>query len=198
MAFILAMRHSVPDDSHSASTESSESLNVGTHLTSLSVTATGRPESSIAVNGMSPMAVHVWGRPSMPAPRSSHARMFTRSEMWGWMCHVHPLSTMKPTLRCPSRRLRLRRAVLRRALVASMARAGVAMRADVLAVTAALPVGAVLACLGSAEGATVSPLRRRTQLAKHVAATEEAQCRARNTVRYRARRRRTRGAAGSR
>eukprot|EP00965_Chrysotila_dentata_P165116 5452431-Pleurochrysis_carterae.AAC.1 len=66
----------------------------------------------------------------MPATRSSHARTFTRSEMWGWMCHVHALSTMKPTLRCPSRRLRLRRAALRRALVASIARAGVAKGAD--------------------------------------------------------------------
>eukprot|EP00965_Chrysotila_dentata_P179954 5941480-Pleurochrysis_carterae.AAC.1 len=73
MAFISAKRYSVPDDSHNASTESSKSLKVGTHLTSLSVTATGRPESSNAVSGMSPMAVHVWGRPSMPATRSSHA-----------------------------------------------------------------------------------------------------------------------------
>eukprot|EP00965_Chrysotila_dentata_P111996 3703703-Pleurochrysis_carterae.AAC.1 len=61
---------------------------------------------------------------------------------------------MKPTLRCPSRRLRLRRAALRRALVASMARAGVAMRADVVAATAALPAGAMLACNGSTKGAT--------------------------------------------
>eukprot|EP00965_Chrysotila_dentata_P047261 1568159-Pleurochrysis_carterae.AAC.1 len=100
MAFILAKRHSVPEDSHRAATERSESLKVGSHLTSLSVTATERPVLSNAVSGMSPMAVHVWGRPSMPATRSSHAQMFTRS---GWMCHVHPLSTMKPTLRCPSR-----------------------------------------------------------------------------------------------
>eukprot|EP00965_Chrysotila_dentata_P034757 1156808-Pleurochrysis_carterae.AAC.1 len=99
MAFILAKRHSAPDDSHKAATERSESLKDGTHLTSLSVTATERPMSSNAVSGMSPMAVHVWGRPFMPATRSSHARTFTRSEMQRWMCHVHPLSTMKPTLR---------------------------------------------------------------------------------------------------
>eukprot|EP00965_Chrysotila_dentata_P000501 16351-Pleurochrysis_carterae.AAC.1 len=79
MAFMLAKRHSVPDDSHRAATERSKSLNVGTHLTSLSVTATECPVSSNAVSGMSPMAVHVWGRPSMPATRSSHAGTFTRS-----------------------------------------------------------------------------------------------------------------------
>eukprot|EP00965_Chrysotila_dentata_P147795 4878262-Pleurochrysis_carterae.AAC.2 len=37
MAFILAKRHSVPEDSHRAATERRESLKVGTHLTSLSV-----------------------------------------------------------------------------------------------------------------------------------------------------------------
>eukprot|EP00965_Chrysotila_dentata_P180842 5969470-Pleurochrysis_carterae.AAC.1 len=67
MAFILAKRHSVPEDSHNEATERRESLNVGTHLTSLSVTATGRLALSNAVSGMSPMAVQVWGRPSMPA-----------------------------------------------------------------------------------------------------------------------------------
>eukprot|EP00965_Chrysotila_dentata_P257785 6213004-Pleurochrysis_carterae.AAC.1 len=89
---------------------------------------------------------------------------------------------MNLTLRCPSRRLRLRRAALRRALVASMARTEVAMRADVVAVTAALPVGAALACIGSAEGAMVSSLRRRTQLEKHAAAVEGAAYTARNTA----------------
>eukprot|EP00965_Chrysotila_dentata_P078360 2582434-Pleurochrysis_carterae.AAC.1 len=83
MAFILAKRHSVPEDSHRAATDRRESLKVGTHLTSLSVTATVCPASFNAVSGMSPMAVHVWGRPSMPATRSSQARTFTRSEMWG-------------------------------------------------------------------------------------------------------------------
>eukprot|EP00965_Chrysotila_dentata_P096834 3200450-Pleurochrysis_carterae.AAC.1 len=89
---------------------------------------------------------------------------------------------MKPTLRCPSRRLRLRRAALRRALVASMARAEVAMRADVVAVTAALAVGAALACIGSAGGTTVSSLLRRTQLERHAAAVEGAAYTARNTA----------------
>eukprot|EP00965_Chrysotila_dentata_P008835 287982-Pleurochrysis_carterae.AAC.1 len=73
MAFILAKRHSVPDDSHRAATKRSESLKVGTHLTSLSVTVTEHPVLFNAVSGMSPMAVLVWGRPSMPAMRSSHA-----------------------------------------------------------------------------------------------------------------------------
>eukprot|EP00965_Chrysotila_dentata_P010486 341648-Pleurochrysis_carterae.AAC.1 len=95
MAFELAKRRSVPNDSHNASTESSESQKVGTHWSSLSVTGTKRPESSVAVSGMSPMAVHVLRSPSIPATRSSHAQMFTRSAVWGWMCHVHPLSTIR-------------------------------------------------------------------------------------------------------
>eukprot|EP00965_Chrysotila_dentata_P117259 3875219-Pleurochrysis_carterae.AAC.3 len=46
------------------------------------------------------------------------------------MCHVQPLSTTNPILRCPLRRRRLCRAALRRALVANMARAGVAIGAE--------------------------------------------------------------------
>eukprot|EP00965_Chrysotila_dentata_P127935 4230542-Pleurochrysis_carterae.AAC.4 len=49
--------------------------------------------------------------------------------------------------------------------------------------TAAHPVGAVRACRGSAgEGATASPLRRRTQLEKNSATTEGAQWTAWNTA----------------
>eukprot|EP00965_Chrysotila_dentata_P074825 2472638-Pleurochrysis_carterae.AAC.1 len=99
IALTSAKRHSVPEDSQSASTESSESLKLGTHLTSLSVIATSRPESSTAESGRSLMAVQRCGRPSMPATRSLHAvRTFTRSERWGWICHVHPLSTTNAAL----------------------------------------------------------------------------------------------------
>eukprot|EP00965_Chrysotila_dentata_P000502 16351-Pleurochrysis_carterae.AAC.2 len=73
---------------------------------------------------------------------------------------------MKPTLRCPSRRLRLQRAALRRALVASITRAGVAIRSDVAAAIAASPAGATLARNGSTEGATVSSRRRVPQSAR--------------------------------
>eukprot|EP00965_Chrysotila_dentata_P181523 5991912-Pleurochrysis_carterae.AAC.1 len=49
------------------------------------------------------------------------------------MCQVHPLSTStKPTLRCPFCKCLLRRAELRRALVASMARAEEASGAEKL------------------------------------------------------------------
>eukprot|EP00965_Chrysotila_dentata_P017318 574987-Pleurochrysis_carterae.AAC.1 len=105
MAFILAKRHSVPDDCHNASTESSESLIVGTqpsyisechsHGASRVVQCSERhvpdggahlgaivcARDAVVASGMSPMAEHIWGRPSVPATRSSHARMFTRSEM---------------------------------------------------------------------------------------------------------------------
>eukprot|EP00965_Chrysotila_dentata_P126024 4165007-Pleurochrysis_carterae.AAC.2 len=39
------------------------------------------------------------------------------------MCHVHPLSTTKPTLRCPQGSRLLRRRAFRRALEANMTRA---------------------------------------------------------------------------
>eukprot|EP00965_Chrysotila_dentata_P113124 3737601-Pleurochrysis_carterae.AAC.1 len=80
MALTLAKRHSVPDDSHRAETESNESLKLGAQRTSLRVIATFWPASFKAVNGISPMAVQRWGRPSIPATRSSQSRMFTRSE----------------------------------------------------------------------------------------------------------------------
>eukprot|EP00965_Chrysotila_dentata_P075578 2496326-Pleurochrysis_carterae.AAC.1 len=48
-----------------------------------------------------------------------------RSERYGCMCHLLPLSTTKPTLRCPLRRWRLCLAAFRRALDASLTRAGV-------------------------------------------------------------------------
>eukprot|EP00965_Chrysotila_dentata_P226363 6195363-Pleurochrysis_carterae.AAC.6 len=80
MALTSANRHSVHEDSQSALTESKESLKLGTHRTSLRVIGTSQPASFIAVTGMSPIAVHRWGRPSMPATRSSHARTLTKSE----------------------------------------------------------------------------------------------------------------------
>eukprot|EP00965_Chrysotila_dentata_P212105 6186844-Pleurochrysis_carterae.AAC.2 len=67
MARILAKRHSVDDDCHSASMDSRESLTLGTHLTFLRVSDTSRPRSSRAVIGMSPIAVQRCRRPSMPA-----------------------------------------------------------------------------------------------------------------------------------
>eukprot|EP00965_Chrysotila_dentata_P174309 5754258-Pleurochrysis_carterae.AAC.1 len=81
MALTLAKRHSVPEDSHRAETESSESLELEAQRTSLRVIATFWPESFRAVGGRSPMATQRWGRPSIPATKSSQSRMFTRSEM---------------------------------------------------------------------------------------------------------------------
>eukprot|EP00965_Chrysotila_dentata_P073170 2418031-Pleurochrysis_carterae.AAC.1 len=81
---------------------------------------------------------------------------------------------MKPTLRCPSRRLRLRRAALRRALVASIARAGVAKGADVVALTKASPTGVALVRDGSTGGATASFRRRAKQSARHATSVEGA------------------------
>eukprot|EP00965_Chrysotila_dentata_P025932 860369-Pleurochrysis_carterae.AAC.1 len=83
MALTSAKRNSVPEDSHRAETESSESLKLGAHRTSLSVTATSWPESFRAVRGRSPMATQRWGRPSIPATRSLQSRMFTRSDICG-------------------------------------------------------------------------------------------------------------------
>eukprot|EP00965_Chrysotila_dentata_P183287 6052577-Pleurochrysis_carterae.AAC.1 len=56
IALTSAKRHSVPDDSHRALTESNESKKLGTHLTFLSVTFTSCPKSFTAVTGKSPMA----------------------------------------------------------------------------------------------------------------------------------------------
>eukprot|EP00965_Chrysotila_dentata_P154757 5113398-Pleurochrysis_carterae.AAC.1 len=81
MTLTLAKQHSVPEDSHRAETESSESLKLGAHRTFLSVIATSWPESFRAVRGRSPMATQRWGRPSIPTTRSSQSRMFTRSDM---------------------------------------------------------------------------------------------------------------------
>eukprot|EP00965_Chrysotila_dentata_P088679 2928290-Pleurochrysis_carterae.AAC.1 len=53
-----------------------------------------------------------------------------------------------------------------------MARAGVAIRADVVAATAALPAGAMLACNGSTEGATALSRRRGMQQERYAAAAE--------------------------
>eukprot|EP00965_Chrysotila_dentata_P194206 6176225-Pleurochrysis_carterae.AAC.6 len=84
MAFISAKQHPVADDAHSESTERRESLNLGTHHTSLSVTATCCLASFRAVKGRSPMVTQRWGRPSMPATRSQLAvQTFTKSERWG-------------------------------------------------------------------------------------------------------------------
>eukprot|EP00965_Chrysotila_dentata_P166794 5507682-Pleurochrysis_carterae.AAC.1 len=104
MALTLAKRHSVPEDSHKAETDSSESLKLGAQRTSLRVIATLTPASFKADSGKSPMAVQRWGRPSIPATRSSQSRMFTRC--------------------------RLRLGALRCALVAIKTRAGVAIGAE--------------------------------------------------------------------
>eukprot|EP00965_Chrysotila_dentata_P185710 6130973-Pleurochrysis_carterae.AAC.3 len=78
--FISAKRHWVAEDSHNADTERSEPLKLGSHRTFLSVMATGSPTSFKAVSGRSPMATQRCGRPSIPAIRSSHGRVFTKSE----------------------------------------------------------------------------------------------------------------------
>eukprot|EP00965_Chrysotila_dentata_P045759 1520319-Pleurochrysis_carterae.AAC.2 len=80
MAFTSANRHSVEDDSQSALTDSNESLKLGAQRTFLSVTWTTCPDSFMAQTRRSPIAVQRWGRPSMPATRSWHARTFTRSD----------------------------------------------------------------------------------------------------------------------
>eukprot|EP00965_Chrysotila_dentata_P165235 5455778-Pleurochrysis_carterae.AAC.1 len=81
---------------------------------------------------------------------------------------------MKPTLRCPLRRLRSRRAALRRALVASIARAGVAKGADVAALTKESPTGVALERDGPTGGATASFRRRAKQSERHATNVEGA------------------------
>eukprot|EP00965_Chrysotila_dentata_P026642 883323-Pleurochrysis_carterae.AAC.1 len=83
ISFTSANRHSVDDDSQSAFTDSSESLKLGAQRTFLSVTWTNCFDSFMAQIGRSPIAMQRWGRPSMPATRSWHARTFTRSDRWG-------------------------------------------------------------------------------------------------------------------
>eukprot|EP00965_Chrysotila_dentata_P067590 2236932-Pleurochrysis_carterae.AAC.1 len=82
----------------------------------------------------------------MPPMRSSHARTFTKSDKYGWMCQVHPLSTTKLMQRSPFCRCLLRRSGLRRALLAINTRALVA-----IAVGMSEDVGATA---GTGEGGT--------------------------------------------
>eukprot|EP00965_Chrysotila_dentata_P115854 3829656-Pleurochrysis_carterae.AAC.1 len=72
------------------------------------------------------MAVQRCVRPSMPVTRSEHGRTLMRSARLGWMCHVQPLSTMKPMLVRPGARRREWDAAFRRRRVAKSTLAGVA------------------------------------------------------------------------
>ena len=56
------------------------------------------PESSKAETGRSPTHEHADDVPSMPLTVSLQGRMLMRSVLYGWMCHVQPLSTTKATM----------------------------------------------------------------------------------------------------
>eukprot|EP00965_Chrysotila_dentata_P054731 1817318-Pleurochrysis_carterae.AAC.1 len=62
----------------------------------------------------------------MPVTRSEHGRTLTRSPRLGWICHVQPLSTMKPMLVRPGARRREWVVAFRRRREAKNTLAGVA------------------------------------------------------------------------
>eukprot|EP00965_Chrysotila_dentata_P030780 1025493-Pleurochrysis_carterae.AAC.2 len=126
MARVSPNTQLVDDVCHSWFTDSRESENEGMQRTSRSVRSVASFCAFNARSGKSPMAVQRCVRPSTPVTRSVHGRTFTRSPMWGCMCHVQPLSTTKPMLESPGARRREWEAALRRWREAKSTLAGVA------------------------------------------------------------------------